>query len=363
MKNPLKELFGELDVWGKVFLYVGLLGLACAIGMVADYGSQVSLFHAGFLIVVCMLTALGPHAVVHVWEKGKKVAAVVVALTMPWLFQQEFQSHAVYTAGLRGSNVAEAQVQHAKYDGAQKSTTNEQANLDMWRSRLATLNSEREKMGTELSWLPTVTPDGLRAEIAVHDKEIALETARGGCKTRCAQRMKDKADLEKRISLAEAFKSKADEIAGLNNQIKATQKILDDKVTVAATVDYKPSAVDMGGKFLAKLVAMRSGSLKASELQVEGTDQYQNLSLALSATLAPAIGFFLAGLFRLPRQEPTYADANGFKLGTGAIKTAFPERYHTRELVKETKVVDEGMSAIVRQAMAGSKLMNRAQIA
>lgn len=344
------ELFGELDVWGKVFLYVGLLGLACAIGMVADYGAQVSVFHAGFLIVICMLTAFGPHAVLHVWEKGKKVAAVIVALTMPWLFQQEFQSHAIYTAGLRGSNVAEAQIMKARYDGAQKSSGNEQTNLDMWRARLSSLTADREKMGTELTWLPTVTPDGLRAEIVVHDKEIALETARGGCKAKCAQRMAAKADLEKRISAAEAFKSKSDEIASLNKQIDSTQKILDAKVADAAKVDYKPSAVDMGAKFLSKLVAMRSGSLKASDLQVEGTDQYQNLSLALSATLAPAIGFFLAGLFRLPRSA---AGSHSYTPAVPASPRLPAPASHTREVIVRN---DESFAARMRDAFNSGAL-------
>lgn len=343
MNRYIKDLFGDLDAWGKLFLWVGFLGLVFAICMVVDYGLSVGIFHAGYLATICILTAFGPHAVLHVWEKGKKIAAIVVALVLPLMFQQEFQSHAIYTAGLRGTNVAESMVQNTKYDGAQEATKEDKSNLEMWKTQLNTLL-------TENAWAASVKAEALRDQVQVAQKEIDLETARGGCKTKCAQRMKDKADLSERIG-------KIEQATDLNKRIEATQRILDSKRDAAAKVDYKPSTVEMGGKFLAKLVAMRSGSLKANEMQSESTDQYVNLSMALTATAAPALGFFLAGLFRLPssRHRPSVRVQTASY--SEASQAPAPTYLHTHTEVKE-----DGLRDVIRRAMEGSRLAQRAQL-
>ena len=293
----IKSLFGELDAWGKLWLYVGLFTLLFAMGMATEYGASVSTLHAGFLACLSIVTAFGPHAAHSVWEDGKKLAAIAIVVCLPMLFIMEFQSHAAYTAGLRGTNMAEASVQNTKYEGAQEATREDKGNLEMWKRQLATLLEAN-------AWAATVKADALRDQVTLAEKEIADETARGGCKTKCNARMKDKADLMERIG-------KIEQAADLSKRIEATQRILDGKREKAAAVEYKPSTVDLQNKFLSKVVAMvGSGKLKASEFQTEGAEQFVNLSMAITATGLPALALFIAGLYRLPGssrpQGPTY---------------------------------------------------------
>jgi len=62
-------------------------------------------------------------------------------------------------------------------------------------------------------WVSTITATALRAQIPSTDKAIELETSRGGCKSRCKQLMDAKADLERRIALAEEVQTVRDSVA------------------------------------------------------------------------------------------------------------------------------------------------------
>jgi hypothetical protein len=280
----LKSLFGDLNAWGKLWLYIGLGTLVFAAGMAIEYGWSVSWLHAGFLAFLSLVTAFGPHAAHSVWEDGKKTASIAIVLCLPLLFVMEFQSHAAYTAGLRGQNLSETAVQNVKYDGAQEAAKEDKANLEMWKAQLATLTSQN-------AWAATVKADALRGKLELANKEIADETAAGGCKTKCKARMKARDDLVEQIG-------KVEQAEDLSKRIEATQRILDKKREVASTVEHKSSTVDHQNKFLAKVVAMTGGKLKASEIQEEGAQQFVNLSMALTATGLPALALFIAGLYR-----------------------------------------------------------------
>jgi hypothetical protein len=181
-------------------------------------------------------------------------------------------------------------VRNTRYEGAQEAVTEDAANVKLWREQLATLQ-------TQAPWAATVKADGLRAQVAVAQKEIDLEAARGGCKSKCAARMKDKADLEQRIATIE-------QAADLSSKIEATQRVLDKKRNVAATTAHVSSAVAHQNDSLAKWVALVSnGDVKASELQRAASQESANLAMAVAGTGLPAFALFLAGLFRLSRTK------------------------------------------------------------
>lgn len=280
----IKAMFGDLTATGRVWLYTGLFVLFWAIWMVVEYGLSVSLAHAGFLAGLSIVTALGPHAAHNVWEDGKKYTAMAIVFCLPLLFVMEFQSHAAFTAGLRGQNLSETAVQNVKYDGAQEAAKEDKANLELWKKQLATLLEQN-------AWAATVKADAMRSKLELANKEIADETARGGCKAKCNIKMKARDDLAEQIGKVEQAES-------LTSRIEATQRILDKKREVASTTEFKSSTVDHQNKFLAKVVAMTGGKLQASAMQEEGAQQFVNLSMAITATGLPALALFIAGLYR-----------------------------------------------------------------
>jgi hypothetical protein len=313
-----RDLFNDLDEFGRFWLVLGLGSLTAAASMSFAFGWDVSVKHAIFLAFLSVIAAFGPMAAEMLWSKRRKGPAIATALICVPLLGIEFYSHAGYTAGLRGTNIETATVQNTKWDGAQSAVTEDESNVKLWREQLAALL-------TQNAWAGTVKADGLRAQLAVAQKEIDLEAARGGCKTKCAARMKDKADLEQRIATIE-------QASDLTARIEATQRILDKKRETAATTEHKSSAVDHQNKFLVKSVALFvNGSTEASEIQAMGAEQSVNLAMAIAGTGLPAFALFLAGLFRTGRRrddDPT-APAVATPLVTPAIRPADPIHIHT----------------------------------
>lgn len=285
-----RDIFNDLDAFGRFWLVLGLGALAAAAAMSFDFGWSVSAKHAIFLAVLTVVAAFGPMAAEMLFSKGRKGPALATALICVPLLGIEFYSHAGYTAGLRGNNIETASVQNTKWTGAQESVTEDEGNLKLWQSQLATLQSQSP-------WAATVKADGLRAQVEVAQKEIDLEAARGGCKTKCALRMKEKADLEQRIATIE-------QAGVLAERIAATQRTIDKKRAKAAETAHVSSAVVHQNESLAKWVALAfNGDVKASDLQKAASQESANMAMAIAGTGLPAFALFLAGLFRISRNK------------------------------------------------------------
>lgn len=285
MNKFIANLFGDLCPVGRFWVYLGLGTLVAAALMSFDFGYAISIKHAIFLAFLTIVVAFAPEVAYHQWEDGKRGASIVIAILCIPLLGIELFSHVGYTAGLRGQNISEATVQNTKYDGAQDTVKEDKANLTLWETQLTTLL-------TANAWAASVKADALRDQVIVAQKEIDLETARGGCKAKCVLRMKDKADLNERIG-------KIEQAADLTKRIDATKRKLDEARVTASTVEHKSSAVEHQNKFLSKAVAMvSSGSLKASEFQEEGAQQTVNMAMAFAGTGLPAFALFIAGLYR-----------------------------------------------------------------
>jgi len=286
----LRDMFNDLDSFGRFWFGVGIVALAAAAAMSFDFGWGVSAKHAIFLAVLTVVAAFGPMASEMLWGRGRKGPAIATAIICIPLLGIEFYSHAGYTAGLRGHNIESASVQNMRFDGAQEAVTEDAANVKLWREQLATLQAQAP-------WAATVKADGLRSQVEAAQKAIDLEAARGGCKTICLARMKEKAALEERIATIE-------QASKLSNQIEATQRVLDKKREAAATTAHVSSAVVHQNDSLAKWVALVSnGDVKASDLQKAASQESANLAMAIAGTGLPAFALFLAGMFRLSRNK------------------------------------------------------------
>jgi len=113
--------------------------------------------------------------------------------------------------------------------------------------------------------------------------------------------MAQKADIEKRIATVE-------QASDLTKRIEATQRLVDASREKAATTEHKVSTVDHQNGFYAQTVSlMRTGSIKASETTEQTMNAAINVAMALAGTGLPALCFFVAGLYRNPREadDPT----------------------------------------------------------
>ena len=344
-----RDLYDELDAFGRFWLVLGLGSLAAAASMSYSFGIDISRKHAIFLAILSVVAAFGPMAAEMLWSKARKGPAIATALICVPLLGIEFYSHAGYTSGLRGSNIETATVQNTRYEGAQAAVAEDEANVKLWREQLSTLLAQN-------AWAATVKADGLRAQLDVAQKEIDLEAARGGCKSKCALRMKDKADLEQRIATIE-------QASDLNARIEATQRILDGKRQTASTTEHKSSAVDHQNKFLVKTVALFvNGSTDASELQALGAEQSVNLAMAVAGTGLPAFALFLAGLFRGSRRDDaspspeTQLVQHETRLKPLAGIPSEPVHVHTVEHIKDPIVRNWSMSDEVRAFLNDGQL-------
>lgn len=324
MRQLFRDLFDDLDPFGRFWLALGLGAMAAAAAMSFDFGWGVSAKHALFLAVLSVVAAFGPMASEMLFSRGRKGPAIATALVCVPLLGIEFYSHAGYTAGLRGSNIETATVQNAKWDNAQSGTKDDATNLAMWRKQLASLMEAN-------AWAGTVKADGLRAQIGVADEAIRQEERRGGCGPKCLKLKQDKGALEERIAIAE-------QATDLTARIEATQRILDSKREVAATTEHKSSAVDHQNKFLVKTVALFvNGSTTASDLQAMGAEQSVNLAMAVAGTGLPAFALFMAGLFRKPRRD----DDDHGPTATASVTDITPPKAPDLPLRIQTRTVAE----------------------
>lgn len=287
-----RSIYGELDPFGRFWLYIGLAALGAAAAMSFAFGLDVSLKHAVFLAVLTVVAAFGPMAAELLASRGRKGVALAVGLLCVPLLAIEFYSHAGYTAGLRGSNLDVAMVHNTKWQGAQDGVTESKTDLARWAKRLADLEAANV-------WAPTVTAEALRAQLASANLAIDLEAKRGGCKDRCLARTKERDEIASRIAIAE-------EHSELTRKIEATRRVIDKARADAAGTEHKVSAVAKQNDALKTWVAMVvNGDTKASEFQAAAAQESANLAMAIAGTGLPAFALFLAGVFRRKPEDVT----------------------------------------------------------
>lgn len=270
----------------RVFLGLGAVGLLVSCAMTYKFGSAMSWLHAVSLVTVTVMAAFIFPAKRFIEQMGvSRVARNVATILGCFFVALEFYSHLGYTVGMRNKASLEATVQTAAYKNTQESLSDEKANLSMWRKQLEDLKSQKE-------WAPSVTADGLRAQLSAADKRIELEGKRGGCKSKCLRLMEEKGALESKIATAE-------KVDDLTKRIEATQRILDGKTEKAVSTKTGFSAAAAQTDWMGKIYLLATGTeaaeaLNPDQVTLTVTDIVIGFFIALGATTLPTTAFYFA---------------------------------------------------------------------
>lgn len=270
----------------KIFLGLGVAALLVSCAMTAKFGATMSTAHAFGLVLVTIMAAFIMPAIRFVKDAGvSKVGTHSLMALGVFFLSVEFFSDLGYTIGTREKSTVESHVQTAAYTNQQNRLSDQRSSLALWKKRLEDLTSQN-------AWATSVSADGLRAQLAVFDKDVELETARGGCKTRCRTIMAKKADIENRIATAE-------EVADLSKQIAATQRLVDGATDKAVATQDGFSSVVAQTSFVAQLYGIAAGddaksALNPDETRMTLTQILVGFFIALSVTALPATAFYFA---------------------------------------------------------------------
>lgn len=177
----------------------------------------------------------------------------------------------------RDETITAAKVQNTRFDMAGDQVKDSRASLALFTKQLADLEAQN-------AWAAAVTADAMRAEIPVKDEAIRQEEARNGCGKKCLRLQQEKADLLKRIGIAEQRET-------LTKQIEATQRVLAGYRKEAAGVDRKVAAPASQAKFFASIASL---SLEPSQESEVWTTRGIGSWIAVGICLAPIL-FGLVG--------------------------------------------------------------------
>lgn len=199
--------------------YLGWLFTALAAAMSGYAGWMLGGDSTFAAILLAALFAGLTYAVAHMLsfielaiKNGERAIAGVLALVFAVAAFGEYASHVAFQSSHRSTNIERAAMQTVRYDVAQDEMADSKASLAMWSKRLADLEAAN-------GWSATVTAEALRAQLATAKLEVEREAARGGCKSICLAKTKERDDLAARISIAE-------ERDDLTRKIEATRAVL-----------------------------------------------------------------------------------------------------------------------------------------
>lgn len=328
MIQSFKSQYEELNPFGRFFFGMGAASLIVAACMTFKFGWSMSILHAVGLGVLSLVAAFLPEAAYRMAEDGKKVLALCVALCTIPIITVEYFSHVGYTVGQRVENTQQTNVKNDKFDDARVSLTSERTNLDMWRTQLTALQ-------TEAPWIATVKADGLKADLVPIDKSIELETARGGCKSKCQTLLQKKADTEKRIAQAEKSED-------LTKRIEAVQRILDTKTETASKQEFESSPVVSQTDFFAKGIAK---SLSPSSEVKEATSIGISAGLSLANLLLAPLCFLVAGRNRKTVAELT-TDMASHRAAVEPTEPAKEAPGHTVQVIENNRTFTDRATAV-----------------
>ena len=327
------------DTVRKVALYVGLAALIVGMGMAFEYGRAMSMLHAvslGLLAIAVSLAFIGAEMYAR---QGRIVMSWIAVVAGVAFSAGEYGTHFGYTVGTRVAETQQTGVTNATYAAIQKNRESEVANLDMWKSQLKALMDAN-------GWAATVKADALRGKLELASKEIADETANGGCKTKCKGRMKDRDDLNEKIG-------KVEQAEDLSKRIEATQRVLDKKVDVAAKTEFHSS----------KIVNQTAGFAQLATWSDEPSSSALSWTQLLLGAIIAAITTYLAPFclslaFSGPKgQIKPYSAMKSHHATSSNHVAPAPTYLHTHTEVKE-----DGLRDVIRRAMEGSRLAQRAQL-
>jgi hypothetical protein len=294
MRTMLKNWFNEYTPRGKFLLSLAIVALIVDAAISYKYGITLTWLHGVGFALVAVFFALIPDQAYLEFEAKRFGSGIAMTILCVPLGMVAYYSHLGYGAGVRVGNMQQASVHNAKFDDTRASLESDRTNIAMWRESLSKLQAENP-------WVATVSADGLKAQVAAHTKAIELEEARGGCKSKCLARMKEKGALEDRIALAEQSNK-------LAAQIEATQRIIDKKTAEAAAATFESSPIVNQNSVAAQLFLAVTGTSADKAINPDDvTTGFTNIFIAGGGSLAfmimAPLGFFAAGRYRRKSTE------------------------------------------------------------
>jgi hypothetical protein len=262
----------------RILFYVGVAAVALGFCMTFEFGRSMSLFHAGAMGLLTIAAAYVWGPIETRWHNGRRKSAVLLGAFGVLFIAVELFSHLGYTVGHRIRDTEEATVQNMRFDSAQEAVGEDKTNLAMWKKRL-------EALETEHAWAATVTAEALRAQLANANLAIELESKRGGCKSKCLARTKERDDIATKIALAE-------EKADLTKKIEATKRVVDTARVKADTTEFKTSKIISQTKFVSQLATFElepgKGAMTWAQIGI-------GFLVALVTTFLGPVCIFLSG--------------------------------------------------------------------
>ena len=260
----------NLDFLRRAALYIGIAALIVAVAMAFSFGKSMSMLHAVGLGLLTLAGSIIWPVIKHTWDRRSFQTWAMVACGVMFL-SVEYFTHLGYSVGTRVGETQQVGVHNAKFEDTRQALKSDRENIDLWKKQLADLTAQAP-------WAATVKADALNAEMEAMEKAIELETARGGCKSKCQKLMAKKGELAQRIGTIEQAND-------LNKRIEATQRIIDGKTEKAAAATFESSAVVNQTNFVAQ---MWTANLNPDEMSLTWTQIIIGAFIAFVTTfLAP----------------------------------------------------------------------------
>lgn len=238
----------DISTIRRVALYVGIPALLVAVAMTFQYGRSMSLLHALCLGLLTIAGSIIWPYIKHI--KDDKITANFFRAAGVAFLAVEMFSHLGYTVGTRVVEAETTQVTNAVYQNNQDAVKDNAANLQLWTKQLKDLTEQN-------AWAATVKADALRTQLETAEKAIENETRRGGCKSRCEAKMRERDAIAERIG-------KVEQVEDLTKRIDAAKRLADQSREAANATEYKSSVVVAQTGFVAQLATQSLDPDKAS---------------------------------------------------------------------------------------------------
>lgn len=319
---------------GRIWLTMGVIALIVDAVLCYQYGVTQTVWHGiGFAVVALFFSQL-PDGAYEEFQKGNKGAGIVLGLLCIPLGAVAYQSHIGYGAGVRMGDIKKANVQQAKYDGAQDTVSEDKENLKLWTARLKMLLEQD-------AWTATVKADGLREELAnlkgrVEEEKQGKRGRKAGCGKECERLQDQIKDVATRLG-------KVEEKETLTAQIEGTKRKLDAARVAAASTDAGLSSVAMQTDVNTQLIGMIRASLTGEPLETalkttEQSTKIANLLITAAGSLAfmlmAPVGFFMAGRNRKAEREEHSAHLGADDIHLATAQNQQGQTSVTREITR-----------------------------
>lgn len=296
---------------------------------------------AGFLVACSLASDYIALFVVDAWRQRNWGMLGTFTLGMFVVFSLNLMSNLGSVGWQRDSVAAAAKVQNTRYDDMRDQVTEGKASLEMWKTRLAKLEAEN-------AWATTVTADALRAQLANANLAIELEAKRGGCKSECLKRTKERDDIASRVAIAEETKS-------LRKQIEATKAVLAKHREKAESTEVIVAAPVSQVSYFASMATV---SLEPTDFAKQWTDRGMASWLAIGLCFAPIlfglIGWKTEGKSDDDTPPSAKAPVTHYKPSPVGVPSE-PITIHTVETIKDATLRRWALSDEVK-AMLGGQL-------